>query len=583
MQMRFRNPGNPGGSHPIRVKKEGFMPLKSTVRKRIKYGRLCLSFFLSLLLSAQIGCSDGGSSGSSYLSYSSYNMDEYFPLSSGWQTNSWTLFVDECDHDIGGVSTKAVVDTGKVEAYFWSNDSAGLRLHAVWKPENQLSHFSSPMLLADAVSEVGDLQIGTFTRYSPLDQETLVFSAEIVGLESVTTSAGTFDNCLTLQIHIYPAGSLPEDFGYETLWLAKNVGFVKSRSDENAYFTLFSKSGKTRQLISYHVTPNGLTAEEMAVKEAYKQWGRYWNDEDLTGIADMTHDEYYEGCRDRADALNHWDGLLAAREDYKLFMSIEDVIIAGDTAYVLREYLESHMDLTTGELGRGWGRTQVRLQRDALGDWKLYGDQMEVYPSFLSVYPRVTPGSTTFAAPVEITDCATNDWPVTDAQIAAVTVTGPVESGMVNVTIPWDPAGGWYGFWLLPPENDISRAKRGFYTFEVIDVNGNSVVYTDYLSTATPLDMPALVSPDDGATDIPTNMTFQWDPVAGANGYQLEVWVVGGDKTISRVTLETTYTATLDPGTMYEWRVRARYYDPNDGAEYDSESRSDFQTFSTSP
>jgi hypothetical protein len=93
--------------------------------------------------------------------------------------------------------------------------------------------------------------------------------------------------------------------------------------------------------------------------------------------------------------------------------------------------------------------------------------------------------------------------------------------------------------------------------------------------------MPVPVSPDDEATDVPTDVTFEWDPVTGANGYMLRVYVVGGPRVINITTDQTTYDATLDPGTDYEWRVRARYYDPNDGTEYDNESRSDWQTFST--
>ena len=97
--------------------------------------------------------------------------------------------------------------------------------------------------------------------------------------------------------------------------------------------------------------------------------------------------------------------------------------------------------------------------------------------------------------------------------------------------------------------------------------------------------MPLPVSPADSATDVSTNVTFEWEPVAGANSYKLRVWEDDGlrDRVININTDQTTYTATLDPAMAYEWRVRAQYFDPNDGAEYDSESRSSYQSFTTAP
>jgi hypothetical protein len=260
-------------------------------------------------------------------------------------------------------------------------------------------------------------------------------------------------------------------------------------------------------------------------------------------------------------------------------MAIEDVEFIGDDAYVLQEFQESYLDLLTGEPTRRWGRSTVRLKRDASGEWKIYGDQLDVYHSFASVYPRVTPSTATFASPVEITDCATGDWPDTDSQIASVTITGAPGSGISDFEIPWDPIPGWKGFWW---EFDIASAKSGFHTFHIIDANGNTALYTDYLQPSIPLDMPVLVNPAEGESGVQSNLTFEWMPVAGANSYKLEVYD-GSTKVISSTTDQTTVNASLDPSTIYDWRVRARYVDPNDGAEYDSESRSGYQSFTTAP
>ena len=551
--------------------------MNSTAGKRRKCGYLSLLFFLSMALLTVTGCSD--SSGSNPLTTASYSMSDFFPLSSGWETDRWTLFVDESEHEIGGVSTKAMVDTSKAEAYFWSNDAEGLRVHGFWSPETGSVSLTPPVKLAEAMAEVGDRLETTFS----IDGDSFAASAELMAVESVTTPAGTFDNCLRFMLHVYPTGSAPEDFGYETVWFAENVGFVKAQTDGDAHMPLFSRKGETRQLLSYHLTPSFLFSSERAVRETFKQWLGYWNDQSIAALTGMTHDGFYERCKDKDEALDDWNDFFNGSEDYNMFATIEDVDVVGDDAYVLREYLETYTDQATGEPVRSWGRSTVRLNNQS-GEWQIYGDQMDVYRSFASVYPRVTPTSTTFAAPVEVTDCATGDWPETDDQIASVTVTGPAASGMVDLPIPWDPAGGWYGFWLLPPNDDISQAADGFYTFEVIDVDGNLTVYTDYLALAAPLDIPVLVSPADAETNVSTNVTFQWDPVAGANSYMLRVYEVeSGTRVVNITTDETTYDATLDPGTDYEWQLRARYYDPNDGAEYDNESRSSYRSFTTAP
>ena len=548
--------------------------MKPTVCNYNKTGCSWLWMLLFVLAMIAIGCHNGGDSGGNP---GVYNMSQYFPLSSAWETDKWTLFLDENDVVINGVSTLAMTDTRDAKASFWTNDENGLRLHAIWNPENQWNNFSQPVLLADAFSVIGDRNETVYTQ----DGEQLVFSTQLIGMENITTTAGTHDDCLKFRIRVYPVGSSPEDYGYETLWLAKNIGFVKAQSDANRYMDLFAKPGETRQLISYYHTPPEFSDEELAVRQAYIEWVNYWNAENITGMTSMTHDGYYEKCRDKTAATAYWNNFFADIDNYKLFVSIEKVDILGDDAYVLSEHQESYHEPLKTEPTRRWGRSTVRLKRDAFGEWKIFGDQFDVYPSFVSVYPRVIPSVTTLGVPVEITDCATGDWPNTGDNIASLTLTGPPESEIVDFPMPWDPITGWNGFWW---DFNIENAKSGFYTFEVMDVNGNSLIYTDYLQDSAPLDMPDLFSPSDGASGLSTTVTFEWEPVAGANGYKLEAWdVTTNTKVISAETDQTTYSASLDPGTTFDWRVRARYYHPNDGDEYDNESRSSYRSFTTAP
>ena len=172
--------------------------MKSTAIKCKMFGCSGLLLFLFMAILTVMGCSDNGGS-------SPYPMSQYFPLSSGWETDKWTLFIDENDFIINGVSTIAMVDTRDAEANFWTNDENGLRLHGAWNSETQWVTFSQPVLLADAVSIAGDRNETIYTQ----DSEQLVFSAELIGVENITTTAGTFNNCLKFRIHVYPVGSLP--------------------------------------------------------------------------------------------------------------------------------------------------------------------------------------------------------------------------------------------------------------------------------------------------------------------------------------------------------------------------------------
>ncbi len=551
--------------------------MKSTASKCKQFNCSFLLLLFSMSILTSVGCIGGEDRGSN-----SYSVNQYFPVSSGWETDKWTLFTDENEYTINGVSTTAMVDTRDAEVNFWTNDGNGLRLHGSWSLATQWVTFSRPVLLAAAVSKVGDRNVTVCTR----DSEDLVFSAELMGLENVTIAAGTFDNCLKFRVHVYPLGSLPDEYGYETLWLARDVGFVKAQNDANSYMNLFAKQGETRELISYFLSPSILSDEEQEVRQAYVEWINNWKAGDIAELTRMTHEGYSEKCHDKAAVLAKWRSFFADIENYNMFVSIEHVDIVDDEAYVLREYQESYHDLLTNEPIRRWGRTTVRLKRDGLGEWKIYGDQLDVYPSFVSVYPRVTPANTTFAAPVEIIACATGDWPENADQIASLTLTGPPESNIVDFSIPWDPITGWKGFWW---EFDIATAKSGFHTFEVIDADSNYLLYTDYLQPSTPLDIPLLLSPSENATGVTSNVTFDWESVAGANSYKLRVYEEGGSRVVNVTTDLTSYTATLDPAMTYEWRVRAKYIDPNDGyadddlAEYDSESRSSFQRFTTAP
>ena len=149
--------------------------MKATVIKYRKFGYSSLMFFFFLAILTVMGCGNGG--GDSRV----FEMNDYFPLSSGWETDKWTLFVDENEFMINGVSTIAMVDTREAEATFWTNDENGLRLHGAWNSVTQWVTFSQPVLLANAISEVGNRNETSYTQ----DGEQLVFSAEFCAVDLV--------------------------------------------------------------------------------------------------------------------------------------------------------------------------------------------------------------------------------------------------------------------------------------------------------------------------------------------------------------------------------------------------------------
>jgi hypothetical protein len=69
----------------------------------------------------------------------------------------------------------------------------------------------------------------------------------------------------------------------------------------------------------------------------------------------------------------------------------------------------------------------------------------------------------------------------------------------------------------------------------------------------TPPGVPVLISPPDGTTGVPQNVTLTWQAGAGLapDGYDLEV-----DGQVVTTTQQTSWPGLLDVG-LHTWRVRA--------------------------
>ena len=531
------------------------------------------------------GCGGGGGDGGDGAAAETFNTVDFFPLTSGWQTDKWTVFVDLVEHDVNGVMTKAMVDTRGPYVYFWTCDDNGLILHAEIDEDGLMYFPSAPVVFMDRTSKVGDKKEGTFEIFGV----EVNYSVEVAAKEDVFVPAGRFADSLKITVLLYPSTDLPSQYGKETFWLAKGVGFVKGTNDQDSISELFTDSGETRELLSYHITPSELSGDELEVREAWKEMREYSVDAmdgDMVPLMSMISGDYYDRrCRDKPALEESWGNFFANISDYKEFTTFEDVEIIGDDAYVLRESLSFSVDDASGEHDWDWSRQLRRFKRES-DEWKYYGAQLGFGPDWYSVYVRHTSyDGERYAIDSDFIDCADGEYIDTTDPIAAFTISGPPGSGLVNLDLMpyWysEPDDPWRGFWNT---ESLTVGASGFYTFRVENNTGDYFVYTDYLEAAPHMALPVLVSPVDGEVVSVGNVILDWDPVDQAETYRVDMrYSDDGGATWNGMpniyTDDTQATVSVNPETLYEWRVRARQFGLYGGR--DNESRSDWKEFAT--
>jgi ketosteroid isomerase-like protein len=527
------------------------------------------------------GCGGGGGGDGEGGDMGPFEMAALFPFGSGWETDDWTLGVDAADYDFNGTATKAMADTRNPGVLFWTNDENGLMLHGFVDEDGLKVEFDPPILFANSSCNVGDIIEGTFTVYG----EEISYSIELADVETVTVPAGTFNNCLKFVLHSWPSSELPSQFGYETFWLAKDVGFVKAMAEEETVSELFTDSGETRQLLSYHITPTEMTDDERAVRAASELANAYFRTGDMQSLADLISEGFFDGrCRDKAAVLDSWTNFMDSVSDYLEVISIEDVTIDGADAYILREYFATYtMD---GTRYWDWNRHSSHWKKESDGEWRSIGSQLGFKPSFLDVWIRNDDGDFYNAIVGEFRKCEDNDLIDSPDIISSLTVTGPPGSGISDLDLT--------PYWLAdqyPTEryfwnsDQLLNAVPGFYTFRVENLSGDYYVTTDYLEVTPAMDLPVLVSPANGDQSVPpNNVILDGEPVAAAEYYRIDLmslnngtwsYVAGFPVTLN----DSQYTIDLDPNTDYRWRVRARQNDLYNNM--DNEARSGYHNFAT--
>jgi hypothetical protein len=123
---------------------------------------------------------------------------------------------------------------------------------------------------------------------------------------------------------------------------------------------------------------------------------------------------------------------------------------------------------------------------------------------------------------------------------------------------------------LLPAYTPQSAMPAGTYSWRVrrVDSSGNPSTWTvtdangDLPTFTVVAPQPALDSPDDGATVLPNDLVFSWDPVPGAAQYKFESSTSAVFATFieSQPTVMTTWApmvTTYPNGSTLRWRVKA--------------------------
>lgn len=138
------------------------------------------------------------------------------------------------------------------------------------------------------------------------------------------------------------------------------------------------------------------------------------------------------------------------------------------------------------------------------------------------------------------------------------------------------------------PVNTLDGFTPYWWTVFAVNGNGSTQLQGGLLSFVTETTggpaSPTLVTPTNGATDVPVDVTFDWDPANGADFYQLLVINADTSETIRAANAGDIFTTSfqlptdLPAGTQINWRIFARNAN---GVSFSSPTISSFTTAGT--
>lgn len=149
------------------------------------------------------------------------------------------------------------------ETYFVHFDDEGVKLHKVVAELGSVFGTATAVLSPPALFVPASLALGDSWGFM-LESEVIltgpvsVFSVyEVVAVEDVVTPAGTFENCLKIQLDSKTVSTLSVGRSTSYQWLAPNVGIVSVETDQEIVFNLI-RSNLVPSASVYDVTGDGV-------------------------------------------------------------------------------------------------------------------------------------------------------------------------------------------------------------------------------------------------------------------------------------------------------------------------------------
>lgn len=149
------------------------------------------------------------------------------------------------------------------EVYFVHFDEDGVKLHKVVAELGSFIGTASAVLSPPGLFLPASLELGVSWEFT-LETEVILtgplsvsYVYEVVAVEDVVTPAGTFENCLKIQIDTRTVSALSVGRATSYQWLAPNIGIVRVETDQERVFNLI-RSNLVPDVSAYDVTGDGI-------------------------------------------------------------------------------------------------------------------------------------------------------------------------------------------------------------------------------------------------------------------------------------------------------------------------------------
>ena len=210
----------------------------------VKKGGVGLSLVLLLLYSSIIATAET-------VEYYPTNLGNIWVLETADGTERVTYTIEASEERINGkeialfkrTAETAGADETTGEVYFVHFDEDGVKLHKVVAELGSFIGTVSAVLSPPGLFLPASLALGDSWGFM-LETEVILtgplsvsYAYEVVAIEDVVTPAGTFENCLKIQIDSRTVSRLSVGRTISYQWLAPNIGIVSIETDQARVFT----------------------------------------------------------------------------------------------------------------------------------------------------------------------------------------------------------------------------------------------------------------------------------------------------------------------------------------------------------